>query len=331
VLTLFFTDQINDGSTQTLDNDDAHHAIKVLRLKLGEVIKISDGVKKWVSGSIIEISKKELTISISERGDFEEKKPELVLVQAVTKSERNKEMLELAIEAGVDRIIPWQAERSISKWQSDSAQKWEIGIKEACKQARQVRLPKLMPMLTTAGVVQLLSKDARIIVFHESASEKFAQLQLPESLASIYLVIGPEGGISQSELSIFENGGSKIVRLGETVLRDMDCLFCKIVNGTIPANIVKKNELFTAFNDITPQAPTHILIIPNKHFTNMAEVANSDPALAGEIFRAAGEIASENGLESYRMNVNTGAAAGQSVFHAHLHLLAGRSFAWPPG
>lgn len=228
MLTLFFTDQINDGSIQTLDNDDAHHAIKVLRLKLGEVIKISDGVKKWVSGSIIEISKKELTISISERGDFEEKKPELVLVQAVTKSERNKEMLELAIEAGVDRIIPWQAERSISKWQSDSAQKWEIGIKEACKQARQVRLPKLMPMLTTAGVVQLLSKDARIVVFHESASEKFTQLQLPESLASIYLVIGPEGGISQSELSIFENGGSKIVRLGETVLRSAHAGFAAI-------------------------------------------------------------------------------------------------------
>jgi histidine triad (HIT) family protein len=111
----------------------------------------------------------------------------------------------------------------------------------------------------------------------------------------------------------------------------VDCLFCKVVDGTIPAKIVKKSELFTAFNDITPQAPTHILIIPNKHFTNMAEVANSEPALAGEIFRAAGQIASENGLESYRMNVNTGAAAGQSVFHAHLHLLAGRSFAWPPG
>ncbi len=89
----------------------------------------------------------------------------------------------------------------------------------------------------------------------------------------------------------------------------MDCLFCKVVDGTIPAKIVKKSELFTAFNDITPQAPTHILIIPNKHFTNMAEVANSDPALAGEIFRAAGQIASENGLDSYRMNVNTGAAA----------------------
>ena len=228
MLTLFFTDQINNGSTQILDKDEAHHAIKVLRLKLGEVIKISDGVKKWVSGPIIEISKKELTISVSEKGEFEEKFPEIVLVQAVTKSDRNKEMLELVVEAGVDRIIPWQAERSISKWQSDSAQKWEITIKEACKQARQIRLPKLMPMLTTAGVVQLLSKDAQAIVFHESAAEKFAQLQLTDSLKSIFLVIGPEGGISPSELSIFENGGGKIFRLGETVLRSAHAGFAAI-------------------------------------------------------------------------------------------------------
>jgi 16S rRNA (uracil1498-N3)-methyltransferase len=228
VLTLFFTDQINNGSTQILDKDEAHHAIKVLRLKLGEVIKISDGVKKWVSGPIIEISKKELTISVSEKGEFEEKFPELVLVQAVTKSDRNKEMLELVVEAGVDRIIPWQAERSISKWQSDSAQKWEINIKEACKQARRIRLPKLMPMLTTAGVVQLLSKDAQAIVFHESAAEKFAQLQLTDSLKSLFLVIGPEGGISPSELSIFENGGGKIFRLGETVLRSAHAGFAAI-------------------------------------------------------------------------------------------------------
>jgi len=111
----------------------------------------------------------------------------------------------------------------------------------------------------------------------------------------------------------------------------MDCLFCKIVAGEIPASIVKKNALYTAFNDITPQAPTHILIIPNHHFSNMAEAAMANPELVGEIFKAAGEIASEIGLDSYRMNVNTGAGAGQSVFHAHLHLLGGRTFAWPPG
>ena len=111
----------------------------------------------------------------------------------------------------------------------------------------------------------------------------------------------------------------------------MDCLFCKIVAVKIHATIVKSTKSITAFNDITPQAPTHILIIPNQHFANMAEVAQSNLELAGEIFKTAGEIASEIGLDSYRTNVNTGAGAGQSVFHAHLHLLGGRSFAWPPG
>jgi 16S rRNA (uracil1498-N3)-methyltransferase len=228
VLTLFFADHITNGDTQTLDRDEAHHAIKVLRLNLGEVIKISDGVKRWVSGPIIEISKKELKISVLEKGEIEEKKPEIVLVQAVTKSERNKEMLELVIEAGVDRIIPWQTERSISKWQSDSAQKWEIGIKEGCKQARQIRLPKLMPLLTTSSLIKLLSKDTQAIIFHESATEKFSQLQLEQSITSIYLIIGPEGGISPNELSIFKNAGGKIVKLGDTVLRSAHAGFAAI-------------------------------------------------------------------------------------------------------
>jgi histidine triad (HIT) family protein len=80
----------------------------------------------------------------------------------------------------------------------------------------------------------------------------------------------------------------------------MDCLFCKIVSGDIPATVVKKTDSITAFKDITPQAPTHVLIIPNKHFENMAEVANADADLAGQIFKVAGEIAHELGLKSYR-------------------------------
>lgn len=111
----------------------------------------------------------------------------------------------------------------------------------------------------------------------------------------------------------------------------VDCLFCKIVSSQIPASIIKKTDLITAFSDITPQAPTHILIIPNEHFENMAAVASANPKLAGEIFSMAGVIANELGLDSYRMNINTGISAGQTVFHAHLHLLGGRSFAWPPG
>lgn len=114
-------------------------------------------------------------------------------------------------------------------------------------------------------------------------------------------------------------------------MQDQDCLFCKIVAGQIPATILAKSDRVTAFNDITPQAPIHVLIIPNQHFVTMAEVAAADSKLVGEIIAMADQIAKETGLESYRSNINTGAGAGQSVFHAHLHLLGGRAFAWPPG
>ena len=114
-------------------------------------------------------------------------------------------------------------------------------------------------------------------------------------------------------------------------MKDDNCLFCKIVAGDIPASIVKKTDRVTVFKDIAPEAPTHLLVIPNQHFANMAEVAASEPALVGEIISVADQVATELGLSNYRTNINTGAGAGQSVFHAHLHLLGGRAFAWPPG
>jgi len=228
VLTLFFSDQISTGQRQVLESDEAHHAIKVLRLNIGEIIKISDGVGKWVSGPIVEIAKKELYVSITERGQIQAAKPELVLVQAITKSDRNKEMLELAVEAGVDRIIPWQSERSISKWQSDSEEKWQVGIKQSCKQARQTKLPNLMQVMSTAELVKTIGSGGYGIVFHEEASTKFSELTIPNSQSSVYLVIGPEGGISEQELLSFQNNGSKVVRLGDTVLRSAHAGFAAL-------------------------------------------------------------------------------------------------------
>lgn len=228
MLTLFFSDQISTGQRQVLENEEAHHAIKVLRLNTGEVIKISDGVGNWVSGPIVEIAKKELYISITERGQIQAAKPELVLVQAITKSDRNKEMLELAVEAGVDRIIPWQSERSISKWQSDSEQKWQVGIKQSCKQARQVKLPQLMQVMSTSEVIKSIGEGGFGIVFHEEASTKFSDLTIPNSQSSVYLLIGPEGGISEQELLSFQNNGSKVVRLGDTVLRSAHAGFAAL-------------------------------------------------------------------------------------------------------
>jgi histidine triad (HIT) family protein len=112
---------------------------------------------------------------------------------------------------------------------------------------------------------------------------------------------------------------------------DPDCLFCKIIEGEIPATIVHRNESVVAFRDIMPQAPTHVVIVPTVHVENAAGLARMSPVITAALFVAADEIAKAEGLDGYRAVFNTGASVGQSVFHAHLHLLGGRFFAWPPG
>ena len=111
----------------------------------------------------------------------------------------------------------------------------------------------------------------------------------------------------------------------------MSCIFCKIVSGEIPSKFIYEGERVIAFEDLNPQAPIHILLVPKAHHENAAELSEGDPAALVEIFKAAKQIANERALEGYRTLFNTGAAAGQSVFHAHLHLLGGRAFGWPPG
>ncbi len=110
-----------------------------------------------------------------------------------------------------------------------------------------------------------------------------------------------------------------------------ECLFCKIIEGDIPANIVYRNDNVVAFRDINPQAPTHVVIVPTVHVENAAGLAKMSSVITAALFLAADEIANSEGLDGYRTVFNTGASVGQSVFHAHLHLLGGRFFAWPPG
>ena len=108
-------------------------------------------------------------------------------------------------------------------------------------------------------------------------------------------------------------------------------MFCAIVNGGISADIVFRDENILAFNDIDPQAPTHVLIVPTIHVENSAQLALISPTTGAQLFTVAAQIAAQRGLTDYRTVCNTGAEAGQSVFHAHLHLLGGRRLAWPPG
>jgi histidine triad (HIT) family protein len=109
------------------------------------------------------------------------------------------------------------------------------------------------------------------------------------------------------------------------------CLFCKIIDKKIPASIVYENEDVLAFEDISPQAPVHILIIPKTHISSPGEINKGNNIIAGKITSAAAEIAAERSIKDYRLVMNCGEEAGQSVFHLHMHLLAGRKMGWPPG
>lgn len=116
-----------------------------------------------------------------------------------------------------------------------------------------------------------------------------------------------------------------------------DCLFCKIVAKEIPGKIVLENEHVVAFRDLHPAAPTHVLVVPRKHIVNVDDAKDEDAELLGRVMLAARDVARQEGLVAqnerggYRIAINNGAGAGQSVFHLHLHVLGGRVMSWPPG
>lgn len=116
-------------------------------------------------------------------------------------------------------------------------------------------------------------------------------------------------------------------------MSDSNCLFCRIIAGQIPATKVYEDEHSFAFRDINPQAPVHVLLIPKKHIASLKEAGPDDHAVLGHLMLVAGKIASQEGIaeSGFRVVANSGADAGQSVFHIHLHVMGGREMAWPPG
>jgi histidine triad (HIT) family protein len=113
--------------------------------------------------------------------------------------------------------------------------------------------------------------------------------------------------------------------------RDANCLFCKIVAQEADADVIADNDQAVAFRDINPQAPTHVLVVPRDHQPNVGELAASDAGALAGVVALAEQVARSEGLGAHRIVFNTGAEAGQSVFHCHAHVLGGRSLAWPPG
>lgn len=112
---------------------------------------------------------------------------------------------------------------------------------------------------------------------------------------------------------------------------DDSCLFCSIVDGDIPASIVHRDDDVVAFEDINPGAPTHVLVIPTHHYVNIADLAKNEPDTVARLALVGQDVADQRGLAGHRFVFNTGAAAGQSVFHVHGHVIGGRNLSWPPG
>jgi 16S rRNA (uracil1498-N3)-methyltransferase len=193
----------------------------VLRINVGEEILVSDGAGNWVRASVENIEKKTFTAKVLERGFQPEKSPRLIVVQGLPKSDRVKDAIEILVESGVDQIIPWQADRSISKWQKDSLDKWQSAAVAATKQSRRFRKPEIIDGLSLSQLLEIESENSAVLVMHESATTKLSEVVTSKfaGMSEIIIVVGPEGGISESELTVLEGAGAHIVGLGPEVFR----------------------------------------------------------------------------------------------------------------
>ncbi|GLZ33989.1 ribosomal RNA small subunit methyltransferase E [Lentzea sp. NBRC 105346] len=222
-LPVFLVPSLPASDTFVLDGPEGRHAATVRRLRAGESLVLSDGTGSLVRCSIVAVDRDSLQLSVVERWTEPEPSPRVVLAQALIKSDRGELAVELATEAGVDGVVPWRASRCIAKWEAgprgDKAlARWRSTVREAAKQARRSRVPTVSEPVGTAGLAQLVSQSALTLVLHESANTRLADIELPAS-GDLLLVVGPEGGITDEELTALTTAGGRAVRLGTTVLR----------------------------------------------------------------------------------------------------------------
>lgn len=217
---------LQPGDSFLLQGAEGHHAATVKRVKPGETVDLVDGAGLRLACSVLGATSGSLEVSIMKREQEVLATPRLVLVQALAKDGRDELAVETATELGVDAVIPWQADRSIVRWRADrmerSVAKWQKTIQAAAKQARRSRIPQLHPMLESSAVPDFAATvpASRLIVLHEEASAGL-QAQLPQWRAAeeLYLWVGPEGGMSERELALFDAAGADRWRLGGHVLR----------------------------------------------------------------------------------------------------------------
>jgi 16S rRNA (uracil1498-N3)-methyltransferase len=220
MLTLFFVPDLPSqvGASYSFNSEDANHAIKVLRIEVGEIFRVSDGNGGWANVQVNEVTKRSLETTVLEVGRQEQLEIQFTVVQALPKSDRAKEAVELLTEAGADVIVPWLANRSISR--TEVISKFATTAREASKQSRRLFIPQLHETVKEKGVIELIKNADLALVFHESAQVKLSEIVTPQTKArNVVIVIGPEGGITEEELAAFAAAGAHVAGLGRPILR----------------------------------------------------------------------------------------------------------------
>ncbi|MDN4174418.1 16S rRNA (uracil(1498)-N(3))-methyltransferase [Nocardioides sp. SOB77] len=213
---------VGAGATVTVDGDEAHHAVAVRRLRVGERVVLTDGAGTSVTAEVSSTGKRVFEAVVGDVRRVEPPSPAVVVVQALPKGDRGELAVEVLTEVGVARVVPWAAARSVAVWKGERAAKslakWRSTAREAAKQARRSWFPEVAELASTDDVVELLSSATLAVVLHEEASVPLASLDVPAE-GPVVVVVGPEGGLTDEEVASFTAAGASSVRLGSEVLR----------------------------------------------------------------------------------------------------------------
>jgi 16S rRNA (uracil1498-N3)-methyltransferase len=214
--------ELGIGRSFTLGGAEGRHAGTVRRIRAGEWIDVADGAGVVATCEVIAASKDALQLRISALSYSPLPAVRLTLVQALAKGGRDEQAIETATEVGVDCVVPWQASRSVVRWDGERGERarrrWESVSREATKQSRRLHIPAVEPARTTAGLSARLADASLALVLHESAKQPLTKLAVPSS-GEIIVVAGPEGGITDDEIAELTSAGGIAVRLGPEVLR----------------------------------------------------------------------------------------------------------------
>ncbi|KQQ43669.1 16S rRNA (uracil(1498)-N(3))-methyltransferase [Nocardioides sp. Leaf307] len=210
------------GAPVALEGDEAHHAVAVRRMRVGERLVLTDGRGRTVVAAVTATAKRSLEAVVEEVADHPEPAPSVTVVQALPKGDRGELAVEVLTEVGVAGVVPWAAARSVAVWKGERAERslarWRATAREAAKQARRPWHPQVAPLARTQDVCALVAAADLAVVLHEEATEALSALSVPVS-GRLVVVVGPEGGLTEEEVAALVAAGARSVRLGAEVLR----------------------------------------------------------------------------------------------------------------